>query len=225
MSTINIEEMAKASVQVGHKTQRWNPRMRKFIYGEKNGIHIFNLEETKKMAEKAMEFLNDAVKSGKRVMIVSTKPQSTRFVIEFAKKTGTLYVVKKWVPGLLTNFETMKKRIRHLTELKRMRDEGEFDKYTKKEIAGFRKEIEKLEASLGGVEGMDKLPEVVLVLDSVRDKIAVDECRVKGIPTVGICDTNADPFSVDHPIPGNDDSVKSIEFFLNLLSSAFARKA
>lgn len=220
MSTIDIKDMANASVHCGHKTQKWNPRMRKYIYGDKNGIHIFDLNASKQAFENALDFLAKSAKEGKRVLLVSTKPQSTQQVIAASEKAGVDYVVRKWIPGLLTNFETLKKRINHLRDLKKMKETGEMEKYTKKEIVKMNKEIEKLEAALGGVQEMKKLPEVVVVFDVVRDDIAVLEAKKLGVPVVGICDSNANPEVVDYPIPGNDDAVKSISFYLDSIVAA-----
>jgi len=220
MATIDVKKMADSAVHFGHKTQKWNPRMAKYIYGEKNGIHIFDLNATAQSLDVAMGFLATSAAEGKRILLVSTKPQSTKFVLDAAEKMGVDFVVRKWIPGLLTNFGTLKTRIKHLSDLKKMRDEGELEKYTKKEASKMIKEIDKLEMALGGVEGMKKVPEVLIVLDTVRDKIAVEEAKKIGIKVVGICDTNADPNVIDYPIPGNDDAVKALEFFLNLISEA-----
>lgn len=224
MSTIDVKDMAGASVHYGHKTQKWNPRMANFLYGSKNGIHIFDLNKTADLLDAALKFISKSVGEGKRFLLVSTKPQSAAFVVDANEKVGVDYVAKKWIPGLLTNFGTLKKRIEHLRKLKEMRDSGEMEKYTKKEITKMMKEIDKLELALGGVQEMKKVPEVVVVLDVVRDRIAVEEARKLGIKVVGICDSNADPSMVDYPIPGNDDSVKSIGFFMEKFVAAMSAK-
>jgi len=225
MVTQDVKTMFENGVHIGHRTQKWNPKMKKFIFGEKNGIHLIDLEKTFDYLEKALTFLAKLGNEGKKILFVSTKPQSLKLVEDVAKACHMPYVISKWIPGLLTNFGTLKTRIKYLTDLKRQESTGEFEKYTKKEAGKLRKIIEKLEGTLGGVEGMIALPDAIFVVDSVRDFIAIEEARTLRIPVVGITDTNADPTMVDYPIPGNDDAIKSLEFFLNQVQGVLESRA
>lgn len=215
MNKQEIEKMFENAVHIGHRTHKWNPRMRKFIYGEKNNIHIINLEKTSEYLEKSLMFLAKLVSEGKNVLFVSTKPQSIKLLEEIARECGMPFVASKWIPGLLTNFSTIKTRIRYLADLKDQEATGEFQKYTKKEASKLKKVIDKLQASLGGVQNLTSMPDAVFVFDIVRDKIVVTEARKLKIPIVAIVDTNADPMAVDYPIPGNDDSLKSLGYFMD----------
>ncbi len=211
---VDIKEMLEAAVHFGHKTQKWNPKMKRYIYTTKNGIHIFDLEKTKEALEKALDFLKKTASSGKKILFVSTKPQSAHLIVEAAEECKMPYVIHKWMGGLLTNFNTIKQRIRYLKNLKEQEKSGEFEKYTKKEASELRKTIEKLESALGGVRDLDALPDVVFVVDVLRDRIAVNEANKMKIPVVGIVDSNADPDGVNYPIPGNDDAVKALTYLI-----------
>jgi len=215
-----LDEMLANAVHFGHRTQKWDPRMRKFIYGEKDGVHLFNLEETEKKLATAMEFVSKLVREGKTIMFVSTKPQALTIVEETAKDCGMPYVVSRWIPGFLTNFSTISKRIKYLLDLESQEETGEFEKYTKKEASKLKKVIAKLGLSLGGVKTVTKIPDAIFVLDAVRDNIVIREANRRGVPVVAIVDTNANPEEVTYPIPGNDDAIKSIKFFLAQLSTA-----
>ena len=217
--------MFENAVHVGHRTQKWNPRMKKFIYGEKNGIHIINLEKTVEYLDRALEFLSKLSAEGRTILFVSTKPQSVKLLEETAKECHMPYVVSKWIPGLLTNFGTIKTRIKYLADLKEQEKNGEFDKYTKKEVSNFKKSMEKLELALGGVQTMFGLPDAVFVVDAVRDHIVVEEANRLGLPVVGIVDTNADPSTIRYPIPGNDDAVKSLNYFLGKINGVFQKSS
>ncbi len=214
MDKVMIKEMFENAVHIGHRTQKWNPRMERFIFGERNGIHIINLEKTQECLEKALDFLGRCASEGKMMLFVSTKPQSLKVVEEIAKECSSPYVVSKWIPGLLTNFSTIKQRIRYLADLKDQKATGELSKYTKKEQAKLGKVIGKLEASLGGVQNVTACPDAVIVLDVVRDHIAVLEAKKLGIPVVGIVDTNSNPTEIDYPIPANDDALMSLKYLL-----------
>lgn len=220
----DVKDMLEAAVHFGHKTQKWNPNMKKYIYGSKNGIHIFDLYKTMEMLEKATAYLNESVKTGKKVLIVCTKPQASTIIEDLGKDTNMPYVSKKWMGGLLTNFSTMKQRIKYYQKLFKEEKEGEFSKYTKKEAAQLKKTIAKLENALGGVRDMDKLPDVVFVGDAVRDRIAINEANKLKIPVVAIVDTNADPTGVDYPIPGNDDAIKSLTYLLGKVKISMLNK-
>lgn len=213
-TSIDIKEMLEAAVHFGHKTQKWNPKMKKFIYTTKNGIHIFDLEKSKVCLEKALDFVKKSASSGKTILFVSTKPQSAHLVVEAAEACRMPYVIHKWMGGLLTNFSTIKQRIRYLKNLKDQEKAGDFEKYTKKEASELRKTIEKLESALGGVRDLDALPDAVFVVDTLRDRIAVNEAHKMKIPVIGIVDSNSDPDGVTYPIPGNDDAVKSLTYLI-----------
>lgn len=220
-----FKEMFDNAVHIGHRTQKWNPRMKKFLYGDKNGVHIINLEETTKHLERAMDFLSKIVGEGKKILFVSTKPQSLKLVEETANGVGMPYVTTRWIPGLLTNFKTIKSRVKYLKDLREQEASGEFDKYTKKEAVSLKKTITKLSESLGGVQNLQDIPNAIFVLDIVRDKIAVKEARKIGIPVVAIVDSNADPSLVDFPIPGNDDALKSLGFLVGKVAGSLKKSS
>lgn len=211
----DFQTMFKSGVHIGHRTQKWNPKMKKFIYGDMDGIHIINLEMTAKYLENALNFLSKTITEEKIVLFVSTKPQSIKLLENAAKDCGMPYVVTKWIPGLLTNFGTLKTRIKYLADLKVRRENGDFDKYTKKEVSTLNKIIAKLEEALGGVQNLKSMPDAVFLVDVVRDKIVVKEAKKMKIPSLGIVDTNSDPDSVNYPIPANDDSIKSIAYIVS----------
>lgn len=220
MAQNDLKEMLDAAVHFGHKTQKWNPKMKKFIYGAKNGIHIFDLQKSKDYLDKATEYLKNISANGKKILLVSTKPQAAQLILDMAAETRMPYVIHKWIGGLLTNFSTVKQRIRYFKSLMDQEKTGELEKYTKKEASQIKKAVTKLEASLGGVKDLDRLPDVVFVADVVRDKIVVKEANKLKIPVVAIVDTNADPDGVLYPIPGNDDAIKSLTYLINKVKSA-----
>lgn len=213
-SKVDIKEMLDAAVHFGHKTQKWNPKMKKYLFTVRNGVHIFNLEKSKECLEKAIEFAKRSAANGKNILFVSTKPQAAALLSEAATECRMPFVVQKWMGGLLTNFSTIKQRIKYFKSLRDQEKNGEFEKYTKKEASELRKTIEKLEAALGGVRELDALPDAVFVADVVRDRIAVKEANKMKIPVIGIVDTNGDPDGVNYPIPGNDDAVKSLSYLI-----------
>lgn len=212
--------MLDAACHFGHRTTKWNPKMQPYIYGQKENVHIIDLLKTAEKLEEALNFLRETVANGKVVLLVCTKLQGRRFIEGAGKKTGMPYVSYKWIPGLLTNYSTIRQRIRYLQELKEKAASGEFEKYTKKEAADFRKQMVKLEEALGGVAEMFRLPDAVFVCDGVRDKNALKEAKRLRIPSLGIVDTNADPDLFTYPIPGNDDAIKSLEFFIRKVEEA-----
>lgn len=212
--TIDVKELLENAVHFGHKKQKWNPKMRDYIYAERDGIHIFDLQKTADLFVKALDYLKQEVAAGKNVLFVCTKPQAMSMVSEMAQKCGMPFVVEKWIPGLLTNYSTVSKRIHYLQKLKEEKRTGEFSKYTKKEAGQLNKMIQKLERALGGVQSMVRLPDILFVFDSHRDTLALQEAQRTGITTVGVVDTNANPDLLDYVIPGNDDAVKSIKFIL-----------
>ena len=215
-----MREMLANAVHFGHRTAKWNPKMAPYLFGKRNEVHIFDLNKTYQGLTSAMEFLEAAAAQGKTVLFVSTKPQATRLLKEEAVKCGMPYVISKWIPGLLTNFKTIRSRVKYLLDLKAQKETGEFEKYTKKEASELNKQIEKLEKALGGVATLERVPDVVFVLDCVRDRIAVQEAIKVKTTVVAIVDSNADPDGIAYVIPGNDDAIKSIQFLLSNLSMA-----
>ncbi len=215
-----VKEMLDNAVHFGHKTQKWNPKMKKYLFGARNGVHIFDLEKTQEALDKAVEFLKTSAASGKTILFVSTKPQAAHLIKEVAEATHMPYVVHKWMGGLLTNFTTMKQRIRYYKNLKDQEKTGGFGKYTKKEAVVLRKEIEKLDTALGGVSDLERLPDIVFLADAVRDRIVVKEANKVKVLVVAIADSNADPDGIAYPIPGNDDAVKSLTYLLQKVKSA-----
>ncbi len=220
MTQNSLQEMLEAAVHFGHKTQKWNPKVKKYLHGEKNGIHIFDLEKTAECLEKAKQFLTSMSSTGKTVLMVSTKPQAAQLIMDAAISSKMPYVIHKWVPGLLTNFSSIRLRIRYLRTLKEQEKNGEFDKYTKKEASKLRKIIAKLEDALGGVQHIDRLPDAIFVADAVRDRIVIREAKKMKIPVVAIVDSNADPDDITYPIPGNDDAVKSLGYLIMAAKNA-----
>ena len=220
MKTHTVKDMLDAAVHFGHKTQKWNPKMRPFIYGTKNNIHVFDLEKALEGLLKALEYIKNISANGKVILFVSTKQQAADLIVNSAKESGMPYVIHKWMPGLLTNFTTMKRRIKYLNDLIEQEKTGEFEKYTKKEASELKKDIHKLEASLGGVKSVKRLPDALFVVDVVRDKIAVQEANKLKIPVIGIADSNADPDLLDYAIPGNDDAIKSLTYLITAVKDA-----
>jgi len=217
-----IVEMFENGVHIGHRTQKWNPLMKKFLYGERSGVHIINLEKTAEYLDNALGFVSNFTSQGKKILFVSTKPQATSLVEEVAKSVSMPYVTVRWIPGLLTNFTTIRSRVKYLRDLKEQEASGQFDKYAKNEANSLRKTIVKLEASLGGVQNLQKIPDAVFVLDIVRDKIAVKEAKKIGLPVIAIVDSNSNPGDVDYPIPGNDDALNSLKYFLTKVAGAIS---
>ena len=209
-----LKEMLVNAVHFGHFTNKWNPKMKQNIWGIRANVHILDLHKTLVDLEKALDFLAEQKKQGKTILFVSTKQQSIPAIQALAKKANQPFVTSKWIPGLLTNFNTVSLRIRELKKLKQMDESGEMAKYKKKEIAKFHKTIAKLENALGGVQDMSDLPDAIFVIDAVRDNIAVKEANVLGIPVVAFADSNTDPTNIDYPITANDDAIKSIKYIL-----------
>ncbi len=214
----DFQQMFDNGIHIGHRRHKWNPRMKRYLHSERNGIHIIDLEKTVKFLKDALSFVSKAVSEGKTVLFVSTKPQSVSLIETSANNCSMPYVNSKWIPGLLTNFSTVKSRIKYLADLKEQKATGDFDKYTKKEAAKLNKTIAKLENSLGGVQNMKVKPDVVFVIDVVRDNIVVQEARKLGIPIVGIVDSNSNPDEINYPIPGNDDAITSLTFFIEKMT-------
>jgi small subunit ribosomal protein S2 len=224
MTDISLKEMAAHAVHFGHPTHKWNPKMKAYIYGNRYGIHIFDLKKTAKYLVKALEFLADSAQKNKEILFVGTKQQCRKILQEIKDATGMPIVTDKWIPGLLTNYKTIKERIDYFKGLKEQDRRGEFSKYTKKEQLKLRKKIQDLSSSLSGVENMSSLPDVIFVVDIVRDNIAVKEARRLHIPVVAIVDTNADPDLADYVIPANDDALKSLSYILSMVKDAVSLK-
>lgn len=219
-TTQTLKQLLEAGVHFGHQTKRWNPKMKKYIFGEKNGIYIIDLEKTEDALNKATGFLRDVASKGEAVLLVGTKKQAKDVIKEEALRCEMFYVNERWLGGTLTNFSTIKKSIKRLKELQKMKDEGGFDRLSKKESAGLSRELEKLMYNLGGIVEMGKLPAAVYVVDSKNEEIAVNEANRLGIAVVGLVDTNCDPDKIDYPIPGNDDAIRSIKLVTQLVADA-----
>lgn len=224
MSDISLREMAKNAMHFGHATHKWNPKMKPYLYGKKQGIHIFDLKKTAQGLITALDFIENASRANKTILFVGTKQQCHSKLQELRKETKMPIVTDKWIPGLLTNFKTIKKRINYFRQLKEDDAKGALSKYTKKEQTKLRKKIQTLSTSLSGVEDMEEMPDIVFVTDVVRDHIPVKEARRLKIPVVGIVDSNADPDMADFPIPANDDAIKSIQYILDLVKEAISSK-
>lgn len=225
MASINMKEMLDAGVHFGHQTQRWNPKMKPYVYTERGGIHIVDLQKTLEKAQEAADFVTKIAAQGGRLLFVGTKKQAQEPIKEAAYRTGQFYVAKRWLGGMLTNFETIKGSIDRLRKTDQMRASGELELFTKKERSQIEKDYQKLSEYLEGIREMKSLPAVIFVVDVPKEHIAVAEARRLGIPVVAILDTNADPDFVNYPIPGNDDAIRSIKLFTNLIADAYAEGA
>lgn len=221
---ISLKEMAENALHFGHPTHKWNPKMKKFLFGKRHGIHIFDLKKTANHLVEALEFLENAVRANKTILFVGTKQQCFAKLNEIKEEADQPIVTDKWIPGLLTNFKTIKERIRYFKQLKRDDASGALSKFTKKEQVKLRKKIQDLSTSLSGVEDMTQKPDVLFAVDIFRDQIAVKEAKRLKIPVVGIVDSNADPDMVDYIIPANDDAVKSVNYILDLVKQALINK-
>ena len=217
---MTMKQLLEAGVHFGHQTRRWNPKMKPYIFADKNGIYIIDLQKTVRLMKQAYQFVRDAVAEGKTVLFVGTKRQAQEAIQEEASRCNMPYVNHRWLGGTLTNFQTIRKGIDRLKELEAMTEEGRLREYPKKEALKLEKEREKLRKNLGGIKEMGELPGVVFVVDSRKEYIAVREARKLGIPVVGIVDTNCDPDEIDYIIPGNDDAIRAIRLFTSLMADA-----
>ncbi|MCX7695612.1 MAG: 30S ribosomal protein S2 [Caloramator sp.] len=226
MSVIQMKQLLEAGVHFGHQTRRWNPKMLQYIFTERNGIHIIDLQKTAKKLEEAYEFVKNAAAEGKEIIFVGTKKQAQDSVKEEAIRCNMHYVNERWLGGMLTNFRTIKTRIARLNELQKMAEDGTFDLLPKKEVIKLKNEMEKLEKNLGGIKELAKLHKidkdntVLFVVDPRKEKNAVAEARILGIPVVGIVDTNCDPDDVDYVIPGNDDAIRAVKLIASKIADA-----
>jgi small subunit ribosomal protein S2 len=213
MVSVNMREMLEAGVHFGHQVRKWNPKMKPYIYGKKNGIYIINLQTSIELFKKALDFVTDVVAEGKEALIVGTKKQAQAIITEVSETCGLHYVNNRWLGGLLTNFSMVKKSIEKLLDLDEMKKDGRWDVKSKKEQSRLEKRYKKLYKNLWGVRNIEKLPGVLIVIDSNFEEIAVEEAKTLGIPIVGIVDTNANPDGISYPVPGNDDAIRSIKLF------------
>lgn len=220
MSSLSMKELLEAGVHFGHQTRRWNPKMKRYIYGARNGIYIIDLHETLRRFEEAQQFIQDVVSNNGFVLFVGTKKQAQEAVGEAATRCRQFYVNQRWLGGMLTNFRTIQMRVKRLAELEQMEANGTLAKLTKKEATRLLEERAKLEKYLGGVKAMPKLPDALFVVDVKKEHIAVAEARILGIPVVAIVDTNCDPDLVDYVVPGNDDAIRAIKLITNKVADA-----
>jgi len=215
-----MKNLLEAGVHFGHETKRWNPKMKKYIFGEKNKVYIIDLEKTQGALLKACEFLRKTAQEGGNILFVGTKKQAQEIVKEEAMRCGMFYVNQRWLGGMLTNFQTIKKSIKRLEDLERMKEDGTFAKISKKEASQLNKEAFKLNKNLEGIRAMGKMPKAMFVIDSKKEDIAIKEARKSGIPIVALVDTNCDPDLIDYPIPGNDDAIRSIKLITSLVADS-----
>jgi len=218
MSEITMKQLLEAGVHFGHQTTRWNPKMKKFIYGARNGIHIIDLQKTLKAVKLAQTYIRDAARNGKKVLFVATKKQAQDLIAEEATRCGMFYINQRWLGGTMTNFSTIRKSIDRLLELERMDEANQFEGLHKKEILRKRKEIEKLNKFFRGIKSMKDLPHAIFIVDTHKEKIALAEARKLGIKVVAMVDSNCDPEGIDFPIPANDDAIRSIRLFTEKLA-------
>ena len=220
MAVISMKQLLEAGVHFGHQTRRWNPKMAPYIFTERNGIYIIDLQKTVKKLEEAYFFVRDTAAAGESILFVGTKKQAQDAIKEEAERAGQFYVNARWLGGMLTNFKTMRTRINRLNQLKKMQEDGTFDLLPKKEVIKLQLEIAKLEKYLGGVKEMKKLPGAMFVVDPRKEKNAIAEAKKLGIPVVAIVDTNCDPDEIDYVIPGNDDAIRAIKLISQTMANA-----
>ena len=220
MATITMKELLEAGVHFGHQTKRWNPRMKEYIFGERNGIYIIDLQKTLKMFKEASKFVTDLTGQGKVILFVGTKRQAQDAIAEEANRCGMFYINQRWLGGLLTNWITVQKSVKRLQELDEMATDGRYELLTKKEVIRLERERKHLQANLAGIKNMRRLPDALFVVDSNNEAIAVKEARKLGIPVVAVVDTNCDPTVVDYVIPGNDDALRAIRLFTSKISDS-----
>ena len=220
MSVVSMKQLLEAGVHFGHQTRRWNPKMAEYIYCERNGIYIIDLQKTVKKLEEAYSFVRDVAANGQSILFVGTKKQAAEAVKEEASRVGMYYVNARWLGGMLTNFKTMRTRIDRLAQLRKMEEDGTFAMLPKKEVIKHQGEIEKLEKYLGGVKEMKKLPGALFIVDTRKERNAIAEAHKLGIPVVAIADTNCDPDEIDYVIPGNDDAIRAIKLISSIMANA-----
>jgi len=220
MSVISMKQLLEAGVHFGHQTRRWNPKMKKYIFTERNGIYIIDLQKTVKKVEEAYNFMRELADNNGKVLFVGTKKQAQESVKEEAERAGHYYVNHRWLGGTLTNFETIQKRIERLKAIEKMEEDGTFDVLPKKEVVMLKKEYDRLVKFLGGIKDMKTLPDAMFIIDPRKERIAVAEARKLNIPIVGIVDTNCDPDEIDHVIPANDDAIRAVKLLTAKMADA-----
>jgi small subunit ribosomal protein S2 len=225
LANITMKELLEAGVHFGHQTKRWNPKMKEYIFGERNGIYIIDLQKTLKMFKEASKFVAELAAAGKIVLFVGTKRQAQEAIAEEASRCGGFYVNQRWLGGLLTNWVTVQKSVKRLKELDEMATDGRYELLPKKEVIKLERERKHLQANLAGIKNMNRLPDAIFVIDSNKEQIAVREARKLGIPVVAVVDTNCDPSEVDYVIPGNDDALRAIRLFASKIADSVAEGA
>jgi small subunit ribosomal protein S2 len=225
LANITMKELLEAGVHFGHQTKRWNPRMKEYIFGERNGIYIIDLQKTLKMFKEASKFIADLSAEGKTVLFVGTKRQAQDAIAEEATRAGSFFVNQRWLGGLLTNWVTVQKSVKRLKELDEMATDGRYELLPKKEVIKLERERKHLQANLAGIKNLNRLPDAVFVIDSNKEQIAVREARKLGIPVVAVVDTNCDPTEVDYVIPGNDDALRAIRLFASKVADSVVEGA
>ena len=220
MSVISMKQLLEAGVHFGHQTRRWNPKMAEYIYTERNGIYIIDLQKSVGMVDDAYKAVSDIVADGGTILFVGTKKQAQDAIQTEAERCGMFYVNERWLGGMLTNFKTIQSRIQRLKEIEAMEEDGTFDVLPKKEVIELRKEMTKLQRNLGGIKEMKRIPDAIFVVDPKKERICVQEAHTLGIPLIGICDTNCDPEELDYVIPGNDDAIRAVKLIVSKMADA-----
>ena len=220
MSVISMKQLLEAGVHFGHQTRRWNPKMAEYIYTERNGIYIIDLQKSVGMVDTAYNAVKDIVANGGDILFVGTKKQAQDSIKTEAERCGMYYVNERWLGGMLTNFKTIQTRIKRLKEIEALSEDGTFDVLPKKEVIGLKKEWEKLEKNLGGIKEMKKIPDAIFVVDPKKERICIQEAHTLGIPLIGIADTNCDPEELDYVIPGNDDAIRAVKLIVSTMADA-----
>ena len=220
MSVISMKQLLEAGVHFGHQTRRWNPKMAPYIYTERNGIHIIDLQKSVGMVDDAYNAVKECVAEGGKILFVGTKKQAQDSIQTEAERCGMFYVNQRWLGGMLTNFKTIRSRIDRLKKIKKMEEDGTFEVLPKKEVLELRKEMDKLQKNLGGIEEMNDIPDMIFIVDPKKENICVQEAHALGIPLVGIADTNSDPEDLDYIIPGNDDAIRAVKLITSAMADA-----
>ena len=220
MAVISMKQLLEAGVHFGHQTRRWNPKMAPYIFTERNGIYIIDLQKTVKKIDEAYNFMKEVAETGRPILFVGTKKQAQAAIADEAKRCDMYFVNQRWLGGMLTNYKTISGRIKRLNDIKAMEEDGTFEKLSKKEVIKLRLELEKLEKFLGGIKDMKGMPAAMFVVDPKKEKIAVKEARILGIPIIGIVDTNCDPDDVDYIIPANDDAIRAVKLIAGCMADA-----
>lgn len=220
MAVVSMKSLLEAGVHFGHQTRRWNPKMARYIFTERNGIYIIDLQKTVKKVEEAYSFLRETAAAGETILFVGTKKQAQDAIKEEATRANMFFVNERWLGGMLTNFKTIETRIKRLKELEKMAEDGTFEVLPKKEVIGLRHEMDKLEKYLGGIKDIPKMPGAIVIVDPKKEKIAIQEAHKLGIPVVATVDTNCDPDEVDFPIPANDDAIRAVKLLISKLADA-----